>query len=352
MVKGKPYHGIPLEEIVLTDGKIKTVFKLFLAKKSKTDKTKQVNLYICEAGNDYRVVYKNFSRSYIRSELSDDTMAALGSGVFEGEIITYNAKLQPDRHSFVQDDNFLGLLIHIEEWFAKHGQQHLNRAKRESQNERYKVLGLESLRCIDEWIREMDYKSVIQNLFTKGSIGVNHVEKPGKELEHPRTSIHGGGGGGGTNEPREKSPKKKAPVSAPGSREEHPNHMPMIVQGPGGKKRQAVLHGSIGLTIIYDELGGSSDLWKLNSINGELTLNITHPLFQKCEKLDSHIKTLQEKVIRSALLLEIWPDKSCASQLRRYSDKDIEGEVALLVNSNSGSNRVARLKARRSKKST
>ena len=94
--------------------------------------------------DDFRFPIEYFLRG--QHALSAQVVEALNSGIFEGEIVSQLAVMNPDRKSFKIDDVVrLGLCLAIEEWFERHGTKHFKEAKDERRDERYQLLGLRSL---------------------------------------------------------------------------------------------------------------------------------------------------------------------------------------------------------------
>ncbi|MGE5298108.1 MAG: ATP-binding protein [Acidobacteriaceae bacterium] len=303
-IRAKEFEGnrLPEEEYREHDSG-KTIFKLFLAKK--TAKGRRGKVLIGEASNDYRLDFATFNRSLPEvCQLSDELVAALKSGFFEGEILNSKVKLHAGRKGFEANDALAGLCSTIEEWFKKHGQDHFKEAQEQRQEERYQMLGVRSMRVIEELLKHPTFEVLLKAIgsFRKGSIGEGHVEHKGKESPITAISVTASAGqeagGEGDSEPRTKSEPEIEKIG----------HHPLTVVGPRGSRRVVVKSNSLGLQLMHDAMQGSDCLWALDDETGLLKINVLHPLWRQCEEhSDKTLMRFQEYLMLQALELKAAP---------------------------------------------
>jgi hypothetical protein len=325
-VQAPRFSGKKLPEIVIeNDQGGKTWFRLYLAQKARSGRKEKI--VMGTSRDDYRFPVDYFLRA--QHPLSAPVVEALTSGIFEGEIVSQRAELNPDRKSFIKNDNVrLGLCIAIEEWFKLHGSKLLEEVKEERRDERYQLLGLRSLNFLEHLLRDSPLLMGVINSFKRGTIGIGHTE-PEKILgTQDSTAISVDGKGGGNHTPSdEPSDRERGKPEA-----EKPKHHPGTVFGPRGQKRHIVGNSSLGLQLLYDyddRLGG--DLWELDAKSGVLTLNVHHPHFTMVDIKDSTLMKFQEHVAMQALHLHAMPESSRPLQ-RRFSDASMGSFCFWLLN--------------------
>ncbi|HUC01366.1 MAG TPA: ATP-binding protein [Candidatus Paceibacterota bacterium] len=308
------YEGkrLPMEYIREKDAG-QTTFQLYIAKK--TQKGRRGKVVIGESGKDFTISFAQFA-SHAGELLDSDVCDALESGVFEGQIFTEKAKLDPNRRHFIANDALMGLCIAIDEWYRKIGASHIAKVKEEAQDDRYQQLGMRSMRVVEGLLEQPAFaylKDVVKS-FRIGTIGTRHTRPDAKIIgtqSEPSISIDaaksngngGGGNGGGGSDPKS----------------EHPGHTPYTVSGPKGRQRMMVRGNSQGLQFLYEEMEGSDRLWDLDSNAGVLRYNTRHPLWAECESDERALMRFQEHIAITALTLETVP-KEWKEQHRRMTD--------------------------------
>jgi hypothetical protein len=334
VVRGSTFTGKPLKEVVIegTDSG-KTVFKMYLVRHQLVGQKTRININFGETGNSDRFSFANFSRSTAaRGLINEKTMAALSSGVFEGEILSERCTLAPTRTTFEKNDALVDFCIAIDEWVEHYGSQHLDSAKKERRDMRYQELGLQSMGVVAGIMnlpenREM--KDIIRQLFQCGTVGIGHTDPKKKALQGVQEETVLALQGGALKERAGKNPDGERQKAE----REKTNHVPLGVQGPLGEKRRLVKSNSIGLQYAYDSTGGRSSLWWMNLNEGVLVFNIRHPLWVICDEKDWHIKALQEHITMCALKLAILgkgKDHEAQMNMRLFADEYTANFVQLL----------------------
>lgn len=307
------FNGQPLPEASFTHGASgKTTFRLFVAKKTHGSRKGKVLMGV--AGDEFRIEFRHFATAVTSiGHLGSETLSALRSGLFEGEIICEKVKLHPNRKAFVNDMALLDLCIAIEEWMEKYGSKYMEDIKEDQQAERLQDLGLRSMRVLEQMLRDpsMEHLLSVIKSFKLGHIGIGHTVPPKSKVvgvTGPGLSLDGQPGipRSPSDEPREVSPKPP--------KDEHPKHTPLVVDGPRGPIRKVVKSSSLGLEFVHDAMEGSRDLWRLDKERGILIFNIRHPLWMMCDVRDSTLMKLQECVAIEALTLESMPEDSRPAQ--------------------------------------
>ena len=300
-VRAENFQGTPLETQVLESRDSgKTHFKLYLAKGTTKGRTGKV--WVGETGNDFRITFSMFLRSLPDgTKLSEETVQALNSGVFEGEILNSRVSLHANRRGFEANDALLGYCVAIEEWFQKFGREHFEQIRQTRREERYQGLGVRSMRVIEALIKSPIGEHIMKAIegFRKGTIGIGHFARKGEDVGQlgiavvsakPQTTAKGEGH---TNE---------TPT------EERKGHKPFVVYGPQGNPRKVVRSSSLGLNLAHEPLPGNK-LWEFDATTGTIILNIKHPLWVQCEERgDKVLMKFQEYLMVHALTVQILPD--------------------------------------------
>jgi hypothetical protein len=300
-IKATDFTGTPLpERIIRNEEGGDTVFRMFLTRKSRTSKSGKI--FVGEVDNDFRISFPMFIRSLPAGiEFPEETVRALLSGFFEGEILSSRAKIHSSRRGFEINDSLLGLALAIQCWFEEIGSDHFIEAKEQRREERYQALGIRSMRVIEALSQDKFGKtilSVIQS-FEKGTIGSQHFEKKGSESDRTGIAVSYGGTSG-----------QKTGVTPARSKPEieHVGHKPFVVIGPRGHHRRIVRSNSLGLNLAHEAMPGNK-LWELEEATGTLILNVRHPLWVECEeRSDMVLMKFQEFLIIGALTAQAMPE--------------------------------------------
>lgn len=318
-VRSGSFQGRPLGEVILGDDNIgKTIIRMYITK-AKQRRESKININFGEIGDDFRFPFRTFATSTAAREengVDKETMDALRSGAFEGEILSGTAKIAETRTAFRNDDGQTILCLHLIEWYEKYGKAHLRAAQHEKKNERYQRLGLESMANIESMLQLPECETLrnVLKSFRKGTVGAGHA-KVRTEGKQEVTAIATSGG-------REHKPSSNGHHSessgTPHKRKERKTHVPMSVQGPAGQHRLVAKGNSSGLQLAHEDMGDSG-LWRLDRESGILTFNVTDPTWVQCDDRDTAIKALVEIVVLQALQLEAMPNKEFEAHMRLYS---------------------------------
>jgi Histidine kinase-, DNA gyrase B-, and HSP90-like ATPase len=300
-IRATAFTGLPLPEVTFEDSDAgATYFRLFVTKRTAKGYTGKI--HVGEKGNDFRISWSMFARSLPQGcHLEDDTLAAMNSGLFEGEILTSKARFHANRRSFEQNDALAGFGSTIDDWYKKIGAQHYKTARDTKQDERYQRIGQASLRVIEGLLKSPEgtrFMEVIEKC-KRGTIGVGHVEKPGTESDQP--GIGTGRGGRKTGSTDEKSSGGKPDRDGRRPELERPNHHPFVALGPQGKVRTSVRSNSLGIMLEHEAMD-SERLWVFDPTVGLLRINVSHTLYASCEERgDKVLGRFEEWIILQAL---------------------------------------------------
>jgi hypothetical protein len=300
-VRPKDYEGEKLPEWTFTDRDSGTTcVRLYLAKA--TARGREGKVKVGESGNDFRIGFSMFHRNLPSGcKLADEVVSALTSGIFEGEILSGKAKFTANRHAFETSDALIGFASAIESWFQETGTQHYRLAVEAKREERYQDIGLSSMRVLDGLLADnagIPLSEVIAS-FKRGSIGEGHFDRPGRDSTPPAMSVEGGRtGNDGGREGVRGDPRK-----------EHEGHRPLTVQGPKGKPRRIVCHGSLGLQLTHEALE-SERLFILDTQDGVLTINTRHPDWVRVEEegTPTSLGRFEEFILMTSLEIAALPE--------------------------------------------
>lgn len=292
-VTARQFRGKKLESYEVTDkdaGKI--VIQMHLTRS--VDQKGKVGIYFKELNNDYQFGFAEFARSAagrFLNETSPETMEALQSRVFEGTIAAEKVQINPTRACFERNEASLSLVVAIADWYTEHGKQYVDKKKKERDDVHYQKLASASLSRL-KGLFTNSFGEIIRS-FAEGTIGSGHTNKPTTGTTVPSLALDGRHDGKGS----QKSPSNGKPAAP---QKEHPQHMPLVVEGCGGKTRRVVSSNSTGIRIAYGELDDEDmdKLWIFDRKTGTFTFNITNNLWVECDqKSDSTVILLQDLAI-------------------------------------------------------
>ncbi|RJQ37498.1 hypothetical protein C4552_00460 [Candidatus Parcubacteria bacterium] len=297
--RAESFNGKPLEVFTSKDKDAGvTTFRLYIARR--TDKGRKGRVGIGEMANDFRMHFGVFAYA-AKAWLEDEVVAALSSGIFEGEILTEKARLHASRKKFEEDQALVGLCGSINHWFDQVGKKIYDEAKEIRREEVLQECGERTMSVMRsmlsapefQWIREGVLGSVRYGTVTADHIPVklrDHGELVGVRVT-----------GGGPAEGGEHGGNGKPSSELSGD-------TPFYVTGPRGTQRKLVRDNSIGLGLSHNELTDPNKFWEFDERSGIITLNIGHPIWAQVEK-SGRIATMrfQELLIVSVLVLQTMP---------------------------------------------
>lgn len=303
-IRAKDFEGARIEEVELSEQDSgRTTFRLFLARKA--DRGRKGKVLVGEAGNDFRLDFNSFNRSLPEvCELAHEVVAALGSGVFEGEILNTRIQLQASRRGFEASDALTGFCSSLEKWYEEYGSKYYKEAQEQRQEERYQSLGARSLKVLEDILKQPAFAGMRKAFerFSVGTVGPGHVEKRGKIAPIKSLSAQGAAASNSNGDSDRAYNPKEEPE------DELKNHNPLTVRGPKGSYRRRVRNNSLGLELWYDAMQGSDNLWILEEETGTLRINVLHPLWRQCEDhSDKTLMRFQEYLMLQALGLLLGP---------------------------------------------
>jgi hypothetical protein len=338
--RAKKFAGKKLPETVIAEKDAgNTIFRLFLAKKSTFGFRGKV--VVGEAGNDYRFAFSIFAKG-ATDFLSADVIELFKSGVFEGEILTSNAKLHENRKTFVRNDAYVGFCAAIEEWFLEHGKKHMKEVKEERQGQRIQDLSLKSLKNVESLLMSDAFERLRKDTigsFKLGTVGSGHAAPDDKHVvgsqENPSVSVSATGKSRGTN--------GSGGHDNAEPNEEKPAHAPFTVAGPKGQHRTVVKGGSRGLQFDHVALRVDGPPWVLEPKNGTLFFNVEHPEWVAASAAgDRELMQLQEVGAIMALVHHTMPDEYKKVVDLAYGD--VIAPLSFLIRNSPSFNLKARIK--------
>jgi hypothetical protein len=333
---GEAFIGTPLPEVVMNRPDCgKVIIRMFLTSKRQREKRTNINLQFGVIGNDYRVIYANFAKSITHTkDISAETMEALKSGHFEGEILGEKLNLSTERAYFVRDDASLDFHICIDEWFKTHGKQHYLKASKDNRHARYQQCGLHALDSLERLLKANSaLLDTARGIAKFGTIGAGHSNPDYKvkgTQSSPSLTPRGGAG-----KPRQSSSQNSGTHKSTnnGQRGEQPDHLSLSVQGTHGTNRKIVRGRDTGIAFAHDPMTHSRRLWILERDEGVIVLNTTHPDWTACEDNDAMLSNLHEIVAMAVLTIEMSEEPS--QLVERYADQLVSYQLQLANNKRS-----------------
>ena len=287
-VEPKDFTGRPLPVFPFQGDSVgDVIFRLFIA--PNTIRGRKGKVVFGEKDNDFRISGQSIWND-LGEVLQEETIHALRSGIFEGEILGENVRIHPDRKRFQEDDAFVDFCVAIDIWYQKIGAKYAGEIATENRERRYQELGLRSMKVISEILRQPEFKDLL-GMVKVGSIGNGHYDLPAAGLQ-PVSSMSNQGAGAGPKSATNADERSEA------SRE-YPEHHPGTVAGPDGQQRRQVRSGSTGLQFRYvDNLASA---WEFDPRSGVLVFNTSHRFWFDCEETDTALMRYHEVVTIQAL---------------------------------------------------
>jgi len=301
-VEAPEFSGEPLEtfsQSMNESGKV--TIKLFLARLGRGGRNG--NITFGRLDNPSRISSKQFvecAKAVIDAEVS----RAIGSGVFEGEVLCEKLVLNADRTRFEDDDALFACCEVLETWFKKVGKEQMSEAEEQTSNTRFQRIGVSVMPFAELLLQQEEFRGVISQIIV-GTVGEGHAKVPRKSIIGPDegTALSTNGrkegsltGEGGVHPPR-KTPTK-----------ENPLHRPGIVYGGRGRKRTEVSGSSTGLRFEYVEMDEFRTPYEFDPITGTLSFNLRSPNWTVCHQKDEYLQEYHLAVVTNALTVELFRD--------------------------------------------
>lgn len=332
-IKAEPFSGRRLEEVVINDKDAgDTVFRLFVAKK--TLKGRKGKIVVGEIGNEFRISFTRFAKSSASKWLIKEAVEVLNSGFFEGEVLNQNVKFHSDRQRFEQNEALVGFCAAIEVWYKEYGINIYQEIKEERREKRYQELAINSLKSLENLLKNPKFAGLLDVVkhFKLGTVGVGH-KKPEKEQligvsEGSSVAITSL-----TREPKEKNGEEKKSGKREEPKKDKPEHKPLTVEGPSGRRRTLVSSDSLGLNFLPEPLE-SEKPWELETLTGTLRFNTLHPLWALCEDNDRALIQYMEYIALQALVLFSLPEDWTSSGLLQLAYEELLSPYAYAIRLN------------------
>lgn len=283
-----------------------------------------------ERNNDFRFPAVNFVRSLLNRNTDIDRVAleTLVGGQFEGYVVADRVELKTERTNFVPNDAFFDLARGIERWYLEVGADLVKDRDDEVKFRRYQDLGLKYLQRFQNLLQLPEFSNLRALIkgFSFGSVGDEHADVPTstRKVQEDRSKAVIGAkqkNGSEAGETRD----RKTP-------DEHPDHTPLTVTGPDGRRRTIVRDNSTGLQFSFEEFLTSTKLFALDTSMGVLRFNIRHPMWEQCEKEDRWLLRLQEEVCIIALTRELFDNESSV-HIDLFTEEQLKYVVLSITNS-------------------
>ncbi len=341
-VVAEPYSGEKLPEVEKRDGQGKTIFQIFLAKR--TGNKYAGKLSFGQVGDAFRVPARKFVGGVAHDLLDAELQKALTSGVFEGEIVSSFLKLQANRTSFADDDDLWTFVAQLEEWYAEVGQVHylaacdvaeserFNRTAEQALNQLQKMLDDPSMKDLADLVRSFPPNPQGVGVPSGTDTGDGEAEVPGdtepQTTKKPVKTGNGGNGGGGGGQGGAGGGKGGG---GNGATKEKEVEEEVFVPDPNGKHRRTVKVKNFGLR--FGETDDLQDPWQLDAVAGIIWINTSHSLYSQCSdarNADRVIQKFQQFVAVQALSLHALPEdwRESASEVQ---DLELRAHVSMLT---------------------
>jgi len=280
-VSPQRYQGRPLDAHTTTDNHAGTTeFQMFLALKGSNGRQGRVEFSTrAQKGLRQRLTDDQFKRciAHCGIPMRSDVLGALGSGVFEGEVIAQHVTLNPNRTSFVSDDALWGFCGSIERWFDEVGKRHYEKVLKENQEYRYVQIGEQVLDFLERLIKSSpgfleSLRSILPAGITISRAGTGGGTPP--ELPEPKKQSE-----------CEEEEKNKKPLGPEKPKPDDPSKKPKgkVVGGTN-------LRGGLGLRFEYVEFEMTRQPYELDVDEGVLRFNIHHQFWSYCNPSDRNLR--------------------------------------------------------------
>ncbi len=248
-IRASDFAGKPLTELKERDANGTTNIRIFVIPRN-TKRKGEVLVGVLD--NPFRVSFSNFAKQVgALNFLNPNVIDAFKSGIFEGELLQSNIKLEPNRKTFTENDALLNFCIRLEDWYQTHGREYIENAKDSRAEERLQDLGRRSLEHLKPFFDLFPEFAGVLRSGKLGRVTDNHTTPAhravaGTEDTTTINAIRGGvlkpnGSGSHAND----KPK-----------EAREGHIPYTVTGPKGTRRTMVKGDSPGPQLLSCRNGG------------------------------------------------------------------------------------------------
>lgn len=294
--KADAFRGEKMKTIVYGVTGEQTSFETYIS--PKTASGRKGELVVGVQGDIFKIGMKDFVKT-ISQYASADSLNILTSGTFEGIITSDCCTLHQNRKEFVDDDNLMNMVIHLEEWVKHHAIPVITSMKDGQRDEWLQAVGSVAISNLESRLKkEMPHLLGIIKRFKNGLVKAKpHEEAQDYKSKTPSSPVH--------------YEKGKGQTSTPPKGGQSPVGIKLTVAGPFGQKRRLVSGTSTGLQFVYEELPGNDHHWEFDGESGILVFNMRSDIWEKMERSGERSLILyQEYVGIKALEMQLEPEIS------------------------------------------
>lgn len=315
--KAEPYSGEKLDPVQTKAGSNGVVrINLWLAKRTSGKYAGKVG--VGQIDDAFRVPMDKFVRS-VHGLLDKETAKALASGVFEGEITSNMIRLEATRVSFEENDGLIEFLGEIEKWYEVIGRAYYEEACDKADSERFRKNAEQTLDSVQKMLDDPGLKELrdLVSTFPPNPHGIGVPSPDGSntgddaEVSARKDKVKAKkkrGGGNGGNGGGDGGGNGGSGGGSGGGRSTDTDET-VFIPDPNGKHRMTVKVRNFGL-----RFGETEDIhgpWQLDTSEGILWFNTSHPLYSQCSdarNADKVIQKYQRQVAIQALSLKVLPE--------------------------------------------
>jgi hypothetical protein len=293
--KADAFRGEKMKTIVYGTVGDQTSFETYIS--PKTASGRKGELLVGVQGDIFRIGMKDFAKT-ISQYASSESLTLLTSGTFEGTITSDCCTLHQNRKEFIDDDNLMNMVIHLEEWVKHHAIPTVTSMKDGQRDEWLQAVGSVAISNLENRLKkEMPHLLGIVQRFKNGFVKAKpNEDSQDYKSKTPSSPIHYEKGKGQTS-------------PAPGGGQAH--GIKLTVAGPHGQKRRLVSGTATGLQFVYEELPGNDHHWEFDGNSGVLVFNMRSDIWEKMERSGERSLILyQEYVGIKALEMQLEPEVS------------------------------------------
>lgn len=309
-IQASRFRGEPLDDFLTAGPNVgQAIFRLFRSPET-VGRDKGPGLLVGVSGDDFRLPFEALAKDVTGLGVDPHAIAALKSGLFEGEILFESLTLLASRRGFAKTDALNDVAVAISRWFKRAGSKLYDEMQQERRSTRNIDRGKASMAAIEKLLQEFpDIDEAIRSAFKVGSVGKGHSRVPRTRVVGERKAgsvdgLHRGSSGSGGAQGRSDKPR------------ELKDHTPFTVEGLHEPRRILVRDNSLGLCIGFDMLEGE-DLFRFEKETGQIIFNALHPVWAAAEDDgDNAVCALQEFCMLSVLSMLRQPEQEQDAVLR------------------------------------
>lgn len=303
----------------------KVTFSLFLTNIRPAGRRPVANISIGSSVREYRVPIVDLVADMQRAKVDKETLEALLSGAFEGEIVAEKFERMPARTGFRDDSAWRTFCqVTLPLWYRKVGKDHYERVSDVEREAVWRDSALTALDNIAALLATEEGAAIRGSIKLKtqfGSEGQGHTPSPKRRIVGHFNGTAAGQSSGKRGDSSGGSGGRSGDSSGGegdggGARGENKDHIPLVVRNPEGNKRVRVKNKSLNLEVAHASVTGDPYLWRYNHEEGVITFNVLHEKWTRVEgvrRAEQALTALQERCIVLAL----------ASMVSGVSEEDV-----------------------------